>query len=957
MKSYLVFAIISLVTITGLGAQSFTLRGKLSDNITNESLIGGTVALYKMPDSTFVQGVASDANGNFNIPSLAQGFYKMRIQYLGYETIVRPLRLDSDKNLGEIKMSMSAELLKTAEIEGTQIRTAIKGDTVEMNADAFKVNPDANLEDLVKKMPGMQVENGTIKAGGEQVQKVLIDGKEFFGDDVSMALKNLPAEVVDKIQYFDKMSDQAQFSGFDDGNSRRTINVLTKRGVKEAQFGKIYGGGGTNERYAAGMNLNFFKENRRISVLGQSNNINQQNFANEDLLGLSGGSGGGGGGGGRGRMMGMVPGATDPSNFMVGQSNGINTTHSFGLSYSDSLSKAIKLSGSYFFNNSYNTTEKSIGRESYLNDTSSQIYSETSKSWSNNLNHRLNLRMEINLDSNNSIIYTPKISWQASQSNTNLFGSTRLNSSNLLSNTATETPSNNVGYAMGQNILYRHKMKKEGRTISIVLNSDNNERSGVNDQISTNEFFAQDTSILIQQRGDNYTTSATYSANIMYTEPIGKSTQLFLNYRPSLMNSISLRETNRFNAIDSEYNRLDSLLSNRFENRLATQTAGGGFRFRGKKFFSVVNLNAQYVELEGIQTFPQTTKITKTFFNVIPFVMLNYKFSSSSNLRVFYRSNTNAPSASQLQNVLNNSNPLQLSIGNSELKQEFNQTLTTRFSKTNPLTSRSIFFNISGGLTNNYIGNSTIIALADTVLPDGIRLRSGSQLSKPVNLEGRYSLNSLLTYSLPVKWIKSTVNIQAGLNYSLTPGLINNVRNETNNFGYTGGLVIASNISKEIDFTISYNGSLNIVENSLQPQLNNNFIIHSAALKGNWLPWKGLVITSEATYSRFEGLEAAFNQQFILWNAGIGYKFLKNRAGELKITGFDILNQNTSISRAVTETYVEDTSTRILNRYAMLTFTYTFRKFNGIKAPEVSSDSPHGGQGGPGSGGRPPMGH
>jgi len=953
MKSHIIFALFSLLTFTGLNAQTFKLSGKLIDGTSNESLIGGTVALFRMPDSTYTQGVATDVNGTFNIPSLPPGFYKMRIQYLGYETIVRPVRIDSDKNLGDIKLNMSSELLKTAVIEGVQLRTTIKGDTVEMNADAFKVNPDATLEDLVKKMPGMQVENGTVKAGGEQVQKVLIDGKEFFGDDVSMALKNLPAEVVDKIQYFDKMTDQAQFSGFDDGNSRRTINVMTKRGVKEAQFGKIYGGGGTNERYATGMNLNYFKQNRRISVLGQSNNINQLNFGNEDLLGLNSS----GGGGGRGRMMGMVPGATDPSNFMVGQSNGINTTHSLGLSYSDSLSKSIKLSGSYFFNNSYNTTEKSTGRESYLNDTSSQIYSETSKSWSNNLNHRLNLRMEINLDSNNSIIYTPRISWQANQSNANLFGSTSLNFTNLLSNTSTETPSNNAGYSMGQNILYRHKMKKEGRTISVTLNSDNNERSGLSDQISTNEFIAQDTTINIQQRGDNYTTSTTYSANVMYTEPIGKSTQLFLNYRPSLMNSISLRETNRYNPLDLEYNRLDSLLSNRYENKLLTQSAGGGMRFRGKKFFSVFNLNAQYVELEGVQTFPQSTKITKTFFNVIPFVMLNYKFNSSSNIRVFYRSNTNAPSASQLQNVLNNSNPLQLSIGNSDLKQEFNQTLTTRFSKTNPATSRSVFFNVSGGLTNNYIGNSTVIAIADTVLPDGIRLRSGSQLSRPVNLEGRYSLNSLLTYSLPVKWIKSTVNIQAGLNYSLTPGLINNVRNETNNYGYTGGLVIASNISKEIDFTLSYNGSLNIVENSLQPQLNNNYFIHSAALKGNWLPWKGLVLTSEATYSRYDGLEAAFNQQFILWNAGIGYKFLKNRAGELKVTGFDILNQNTSINRLVTETFVEDTSTRILNRYAMLTFTYTFRKFNGIKAPEVSTDSPQDGHGGSGSGGRPPSGH
>jgi hypothetical protein len=954
MKSYLLIFIFSLITIGNSISQNYRLSGKIIDEATKETLIGASAALYRMPDSTLITGASTDVDGNFIILNVPAGFYKLNIQYLGYQGLIRPIRIEGDKNIGEIKLSQKSELLKTAEIESTQIRTEIKGDTVQMNANAFKVNPDATLEDLVKKMPGMSVENGTVKAGGEQVQKVLIDGKEFFGDDVSMAMKNLPAEVVDKIQYFDKMSDQAQFSGFDDGNSKRTINVMTKRGVKEAQFGKIYAGGGTKERYGTGMNMNFFKENRRISILGQSNNLNQQNFSSEDLLGLSNS----GGGGGRGRMMGMVAGATDPSNFMVGQSSGINTTHSAGISYSDSLTKAIKLSGSYFFINTYNVTNKSTGRESYLNDTSSQIYSETSHAWSNNLNHRLNLRVEINIDSSNSIIYTPKISWQANQSNTMLDGNTSLNFSNLLSNTSTQTPTIGQGYSMGQNVLYRHKMKKEGRTASLALNIDNNERTSVNDQTSTNEFIEKDTTISFQQRSQVYSTSTTYSANVMYTEPISKTAQLFLNYRPSLLNGISSRETNQFNPTENLYNSFDTLLSNRYENSLLTQSAGAGIRYRGKKFFGVFNLNAQYVELEGIQTQPVQPTIQKTFFNIVPFAMLNFKFNTSTNLRLFYRSNTNAPSISQLQNVLNNSNPLQLSIGNSDLRQEFNQTITARFSKTNPKTSRSVFFNISGGLTNNYIGNSTEIAFADTVLADGIRLRSGSQLIKPVNLDGRYSMNSLLTYSLPVKFIRSTVNMQAGLNYTQTPGLINNQRNETNNYGYTGGLVVASNISQKIDFTLSYTGSLNIVENSLQPQLNNNYFIHSASAKGNWLPWKGLVITTEATYSKYAGLEAAFNQQFILWNAGIGYKFLKNRAGELKVTGFDILNQNTSINRTVTETYVEDSSTNVINRYAMLTFTYTFRKFNGIKVPEAQQDGPPDGPGGRGGpGGRPPHDH
>jgi hypothetical protein len=936
MSTFLKLLFLLLILPQFAISQQFIIDGKVLGEGTKEALPGAGISLYKMPDSTFFRGVSSSVEGTFKFDNVPTGSYKVRITYVGFKDNILPINLNENKSLGNIILQTNTEVIKTVEIESTQIRTEIIGDTVQMNANAFKTNPDATLEDLVKKMPGMQVENGTVKAGGEQVQKVLIDGKEFFGDDVSMAMKNLPAEVVDKIQYFDKLTDQAQFSGFDDGNSRRTINVITRGGVKEAQFGKIYAGGGTSERYAAGANVNLFKNNRRFSIISQSNNLNQQNFSNEDLLGLSQGAGRVGG---RGRMMGMVPSTNDPSNFMVGQQNGINTTHSIGINYSDSLSPKIKLSSSYFFNNTYNETEQNINRDFYLNDSTSQIYTEANSSWSNNLNHRLNLRMEINLDSNNSIIYTPRLSWQGNQSNSKVEGETSINNTIPLSLTSTQNPSQNTGYSMGQNLLFRHKTKKEGRTISVALNVDTDEKNGVTNQISNNTFFITDSTQFIRQESGTYSNSTNYSANLIYTEPLGKKSQLFLSYRPSLTQSLSLRQTNAFDENSNSYSRFDSLLSNRYENTLQTQLGGAGIRYRGNKFFSVLNVNAQYVTLEGLQTFPEQPLIRKTFFNVVPFAMLNYKFSRSANLRVYYRSRTNAPNVSQLQNVLINTNPLQLSIGNDQLNQEFSQTVSTRFSRTNAETSRSIFLNVSATNTSNYIANSTIIASTDTILSDGIRLRSGSQLSRPVNTNGWWNVSSLLTYSLPVKWLKSTANIQGGLNYQLTPGIINGLRNETNNYGYSGGIVLASNISEKIDFSAGYNAAYSIVENSLQPQLNNNYLIQTASFKGNWLPWRGLVITSEAAYSNYSGLEAAFNQEFVLWNVGLGYKFLKRRAGELKLSAYDILNQNTSISRTVTETYVEDNSVRVLNRYFLLTFTYTFRKFNNMKAPTNEPDA------------------
>jgi hypothetical protein len=957
MRSFL-FLLASFLFSTSLLAQSFQVSGRVADKVTNEPIIGANIGLYRMPDSVLVTGGQSDVNGNFLIPNVPKGMYRAQITFVGYAATRFPIRMNADVDFGTKQMESTAKNLKGVEIEGAQTRASQKGDTTEINADAFKVNPDATAEDLVKKMPGITVDNGVVKSGGEEVKKVLIDGKEFFGDDASMALRNLPAEVVSKIQVFDKLSDQAQFSGFDDGNSRRTMNVVTRRGMKNAQFGKIYAGGGTEGRYAAGMNLNFFDGNRRISILGQSNNINQQNFSSQDLLGVTSGGGGGGmGGGGMGRMMGMAPGANDPSNFMVGQSNGINTTHALGLNYSDSLSPKVKLSGSYFFNNTLNETSKSVDRDFYLDDTTTQRYSETNSGWSNNINHRMNMRIEINLDTNNSIIYTPRVSWQANQNASNVVGNTVRNSISSISSTATSNTALSSGYSMGHNILLRHKMKKSGRTVSLTLNSDNNEKNGESGLGSTNIFSSNLDTVSLNQKATNYSNGQTYSTNVMFTEPLGKMGQLFLTYAPSLSLNTSSKETNRFNAVTGEYTALDSLLSNRYENTITTQRGGAGVRIRTPKFMMVLNANAQQLILDGSQLFPNSFGIRRTFNNILPFAMLNYKFSSSTNIRVFYRSNTNTPSISQLQSVVDNSNPLQLSTGNRDLNQEFSQTLTTRFGSANVKTSRAFFANISSTLTNNYIGNSTILANSDTTLADGIKLRKGSQLSRPVNLNGFMNLNSLLTYSLPVKWIKSTLNLQGGLSYSLKPGEVNGLRNETSTYTYTGGVVVASNISEKIDFTLTYNGGWNDVMNSLQPSLNNNYVVQNAGLKANWLPWKGLVLNTELTHSRYDGLGTGFNQKFTLWNAGIGYKFLKAKSGEIRATAFDLLNQNRSISRTVTETYVEDNSTKVLNRYFMFTFTYTFRKFNGMKMPEAQPDphgpgNPHGAPMGPPPGGR-----
>ncbi|MFN5370961.1 MAG: carboxypeptidase regulatory-like domain-containing protein, partial [Bacteroidia bacterium] len=293
----LIFSLISVFKNTS--AQQLIL-GRVSSSGDNQPIAGCIVQLLKT-DSTLVKATSSNAEGFFQLEDIAEGNYLIKVGILGFTPQWKSLVVAGEPaRAGMFRLEPASKELATQEVEAAQVRTEQKGDTTQFNAGAFKTNPDATLEDLVKKMPGMVVENGQVKVGGEQVQKITIDGKEFFGDDASMALRNLPAEVVDKIQVFDRLSDQAQFTGFDDGNSRKGMNVITRGGMKNAEFGKLFGGYGTEDRYNTGLTYNKFKGNRKFTFLGQSNNVNVQNFSSQDLVGLTGGGGGGGMGGGRG---------------------------------------------------------------------------------------------------------------------------------------------------------------------------------------------------------------------------------------------------------------------------------------------------------------------------------------------------------------------------------------------------------------------------------------------------------------------------------------------------------------------------------------------------------------------------------------------------------------------------------------------------------------------------------
>ena len=945
MKKILTFSIL-LLTFT-IAAQNLKITGKVIDEKAQSAMPGAHITLM-YPWEEDVKASLTSADGTFVIDGLEKGGYKLKISFLGYADYLQEVTLvDKNLDLGVLIIEEGAVNLNTVEVKEKLPLAQQDGDTTSYNANAFKTLKDASAEDLIGKMPGVIDNNGRLQVQGENVGKVLVDGKEFFGNDPSAALKNLPAEIINKIQVFDQASDQAQFTGFDDGNTTKTINIITKDGVGNAQFGKLYAGYGTDTRYQIGGNTSFFDGDRRISIIGQSNNINIQNFAAEDLLGVVGGSRrsgrrGGRGGRGGGRRGGRG-GGVSASDFLVDQQGGIAKTNAFGINYSDKLGEKLTVSSSYFFNNTDNTSIENSLVEFIDDEPVSEFYQEDNTTTSNNFNHRFTGVLTYRFSRNTSLIMRPRISFQLNDGSASTFGETLLGS-RLLNSSNTNFNSDLKGKNIGNSLLLRHRFQTRGRSISFNVSNTYSDNNGDSFLYSENSIQRQMIlSDTLNQLSDLIINGWQHSANLSYTEPIGKMNMMF-TYRTTLQEEESDKKTFDFIENTGEYESFNEQLSNVFENKYWTHQVGTGINYRkGRDFFVLARVNAQWSNLTSDETFPNVAQVNRNYFNVLPFAMIRAEFSKQENLRIMYRSNTQSPTVQQLQNVVDNSNPIQLSIGNPDLDQSFNHRMFVRYTKSN-LEKASVFFMmLSGDFSQNYIGNATYLSDRDHPIFADLNVPRGTQLTQPTNLDGYQKVRLFTTYGFPFKPIKTNINLDLSGDLIKTPGLINGILNTSNNKTLTGGITLASNISENVDFTIASRTGLSRIENSLQLAGNTNYLSQTTSVKLGVVFPKGIIYRTKIAHKYYDGLSATFNQSYFLWNMSLGIKMLKEQRGELAITVFDLLNQNQSITRNVTDVYIEDLRTNVLRQYFMLKFTYNFRNFNSGKAKtEEDSDRKRG---------------
>lgn len=928
-RTHLLFCFLLLLYAHSSQAQ-VTLHGQITSKQTSEALLGVTVVLYTSADTSFISGSTTDELGYFRLPQLPAGAYLLQLSSVGYEPQMVSVTLaERDQYLNQLQLEEAAVLLEDLSVTGERETITQKGDTLQYKADAYQLNPDATTGELLSKMPGMTVQNGSVTAQGEQVEQVLVDGQTFFGSDPGIALQYLPSYVIDRVEVFDQESEQAQFTGFDDGNTTKTINLVTKLEYRNGTFGNTYTGYGTDERYQAKGNLNNFKEARRYSVLGMANNINEQNFSDQDLLGvLNSNNRSGGGGPGQGPAGRNSVGA---DNFLVGQQGGINQTYAGGINYLNAWGEKLELESNYFVNKTINQNDQQISQSLLLGEEARQTYEELAEVSSENVNHRLNARLEYTLNDRNSLIYTPRLSLQRNESGMAQLGLNQTAEGSLLNETTTQSLTELTGYAINNSLLWRHAFEKSGRTLSVNLNWQETDRDGL-DSLSAITTYAEAGELgeeeLIEQATEETNPGRTLGSTLIVTEKVGLSSMLLFRYQ----NAYNRNEPSQITTIpdpDAGGSFIDTSLSGTFSREYNYQQLGTGLRIRNKGLHGALGLDYQYATLEATNSFPAILSSTRSYHNLLPNLML-IKRGEAGMFMLRYRARTTAPTASQLQPILDNSNPLAISTGNEALDQSYQHTLITRYTRTDFERERTFFAFGYLQHTQNYVGNTTVINQQDTTLGNGLLLREGVQLRSYANLEGRWVARSYAGYGLPLIKLGAVLNLNAGLSWTRTPGLVNGLRNLANTYTLGTNLTLASNASQVFDYTLSYAPDYTIVRNSLSAQSNDNYLQHTLSLAFTWMPASGLVIKSQLAQYLYDGLGGDFDQQYTLWNLSIGQKLLKDDRAELSLSIFDLLGQNDSISRTVTETYIEDSQTQVLETYFMLGFRYDIRQFKSL---------------------------
>jgi len=938
MKSFILafFASLCLMSTATYGQQhKGSLTGKAVDGKSRLPVEYVSFAVKNVKDSTIAAMGATTKEGVFSAKNLKTGQYKFYLAIIGYKPVLKLFEISPEKpavDFGNVLLEEEAITLNSVLVKGDLLPMIIKKDTIEFNADAFKTQADASLEDALKTIPGMEIDpDGNMSFNGKKIDKVLVDGKDFFGNDPKMATRNLPKEIINKIQVIEKKTDEAIFKGIDDGKRENILNVTLKEDKKKGYFGNIGGGIGNGALYDASFNLNRFNQKRQFSVIGMANNINKSAFSFNDLTEFMGGDlfGSGMVTGISIRAGGSMSIDVGGNEFSFGSSGGgINDNKGLGLNYNDEWGKdpkyLNKVNLNYMVNRNYGVQQSLssrlnlLGAESFFNDRDNDVTTTT-------VRHRFSMRLDLPLDSANKLQISPNFAFSGSDNqNVAGFNSYTQNSLQPINTGNSLTSNDSRAPAFGGKLIFNHRFKKRGRSFSFNMNGNYSHSvlDGLNFSDVTIYTNGVPSATVLDQLIDQTGKVNSYGLSFDFSEPLTKKITLGLSYYYNRKADLIDRVVYDYDAGVAKYNLVNTELSRDLQN--FNDNNGVSIRFNyipDPKYSFTFNSSQKIVSLRGRNAM-NGKEVANHYFTFDPNLILSYKLDRTSSLSVSASRYTNTPNITQLQPLTDNSNPLQITTGNPNLKPSGENSFNLSYNKFNPTAGSSFNMSVNANSSDNRIINNTILDP-----------KTGIQTTFYDNINGAYNLGMRLGGGFRIKSISLNPNINAGLgrNRSFLNGAI--VSSHTKNLGL--GTMVSYALGPDLQFSNRINFSRRVVSYDYNNLADQDFTTISNYLNLNVsLPYNfRFVLSSNLNYNANVTL-GNHNTTVHMANVSMEKLFL-NKTLTFKASVSDVFNNSRNTSRFSSDTYILESVNMGMRRYFLFSLNYRLRKF-GEKTTPVS---------------------
>lgn len=909
-------------------AQPVAVRFRVADRTTRDAVVGAVAELRSRTDTAAAAlYTTSDIDGRGLFPRVPRGEYRLTVTSLGYDSLRTDLRVGTTAvALDSLWLAPRAETIDDVVVEVPALRSSVRGDTLSYRASAYKVSFGSDAGSLISKMPGLEIADGAIEAQGRSVQRVYVDGREFFGNDVMSAVRNIPADMIESIDIYNTQSDQSEFTGVDTGEGVTALNIVTLPDKRRGAFGRVFGAYGIPDKYIGGGNVNIFNNDRRISVIGLVNNVSRQNFSFEDILGTTEESNS----------------RTSNKNFMVRPMDGISTVQAVGVNYSDDWGKKGKVTASYFFNRTDNHNTSRSDKQTFTASDKLVLYNDENRSKALNLNHRFNSRIDYRFSVRHSMMMRTSFSLQDNNARNELLSRTDNKFSDddirFVNRRRNFGLSDSKGFNVSNNLIYRYRLPgKKSHNLTFGFGGAYRSyeqfsfprqytfRDPDDIECDTTDYSSRNVS-----RTDRDQPGYDVNGSASYTRALSKRSRLSLEYRINYTDNSVDRSTfvlTKENVFPDERNPKQST---EYDYAFLTHRVGSTYQYYFKKTKVAATLYYQHAEFDSDYAFPYRQKTGASFDNLTYNVVSNISITRNNTLKFTAVGRTSNPRATDLQGIVNTTNRQNVFAGNPHLDPVYTHRLTGQYIRTSPERGRTFTVSAEAALSPNTITDSLVIDTPDFVIDDeGTLLGEGNQFTKPVNLPGYWSLRASVNYGMPVRWLRSNLNFRAGVSTGRIPSIINGERNELSNSSYNAGVVLGSNISESVDFRVSYTGRYNVNKSTSHVRtLDNTYFSQTARAEATFVAWKRLVVRANADYNYYKGITDTFLEERLICNALLGVKLFRNRLGEVSVGVNDLLDQNgTTFRRTVTGTTLRNVTNLGVGRYVSLQLTYNLRLY------------------------------